>query len=88
MGNLRDRDIILDELQRLPYTATATDSEVLRFIDRHRMYGLGIGYVDCHLLASVMLTPGASFWTRDKRLLAVASGLGLGANPAGQTQRR
>jgi predicted nucleic acid-binding protein len=80
VGNLRNREINLHELQRLPLTAIATDSEVLRFIDQHRLYGLGIGYVDCHLLAGVMLTPTATFWTRDKRLFAVADRLGLAAN--------
>jgi predicted nucleic acid-binding protein len=49
----------------------------LQFIDRHELFGLGIGYVDAHLLVAVRLTLGASLWTRDKRLLAVADHLGL-----------
>jgi hypothetical protein len=43
------------------------------------LFGLGIGYVDVHLLAAVRLTSGASLWTRDKRLLMVASHLGIGS---------
>lgn len=79
VGNLRDRQFILSSLRELVPTTIASDSDVLEFIDRHRLFGLGIGYVDCHLLASVMLTPGASFWTRDKRLSLVAGQLGLAA---------
>ena len=53
----------------------------MRLIDRHGLFGLGIGYVDVHLLAAVRLTPDASLWTRDKRLLAVAEQLSLAARP-------
>jgi len=77
VGNLGDRERILSELKTLSFTALATDSEVLEIIDRHRLYGLGIGYVDCHLLAGVTLTSGASFWTRDKRLFDAARRLGI-----------
>jgi predicted nucleic acid-binding protein len=72
LGNLRQRDLILSDLQDLPQARVATNEEVLQFIDRHRLYGIGIGYVDAHLLASVRLTVGASLWTRDKRLQAAA----------------
>ena len=46
-------------------------------IDERQLFGLGIGYVDAHLLAATMLTTGARLWTRDKRLAAVASRHGL-----------
>ena len=38
--------------------------------------GRGIGFVDVHLLASSALSE-ATLWTKDKRLLEVASALGL-----------
>jgi hypothetical protein len=41
--------------------------------------GLGIGYVDAHLLASVKLTDDARLWTRDGRLAAAAARLDLAA---------
>lgn len=81
LGNLRGRQVILVALQDLPQANTATDPEVMRFIASHQLYGLGIGYVDAHLLAAVRLTPGASLWTRDKRLREVASRLGVAGNP-------
>jgi hypothetical protein len=33
--------------------------------------------VDAHLLASTILTPGTSLWTRDKRLREVSREAGL-----------
>lgn len=84
-GQLADRQAVLELLQDLPAVSVADGGEVLGFIDRHRLHGKGIGYVDVHLLASVALTEGASLWTRDRRLLAAAHGLGLAmADPTGR----
>jgi predicted nucleic acid-binding protein len=78
LGSLRRREFILDALQTLPRAETASDDEVLQFVEHHSLAGKGIGYVDAHLLAAVQLTLGALLWTRDRRLLAVADRLGLG----------
>ncbi|MDM7947001.1 MAG: PIN domain-containing protein [Oceanibaculum nanhaiense] len=72
LGNLRQREQILDDLQTLPEIIPATDDEVMHFINTNHLYGKGIGYVDAHLLASVRLTPGSRIWTRDKRFDALA----------------
>jgi predicted nucleic acid-binding protein len=77
LGSLSQRDMILSALKDLPQACVATDDEVLRFIGHHMLFGIGIGYVDAHLLASVRLTPGAALWTRDKRLLAASIKLGI-----------
>ncbi len=82
-GDLSDRAAILELLQDLPAAVTADSDEVLGFIERHGLYGKGIGYVDVHLLASVALTDGSKLWTRDKRLRAVATGLALAYGGAG-----
>ena len=71
-GSIAPRAQVIGLLQMLPQATVAQADEVLTFIERRRLYALGIGYVDAHLLASVALTPGASLWTRDKRLLAAA----------------
>jgi hypothetical protein len=76
-GSLSDRAVVLELLQELPTVVVADNDEAFGFIERHRLYGKGIGYVDVHLLASVALTQGATLWTRDKRLHAVADDLGL-----------
>ncbi len=76
-GSLRDRIIVLQLLQDLPVMVVADADEVLGFIEHRKLHGQGIGHVDTHLLASVALTDGATLWTRDKRLHAVAQTLGL-----------
>jgi predicted nucleic acid-binding protein len=79
LGRLRQRGIILGALRELPQAAVASESEVLHFIEAQHLFGLGIGYVDAHLLAAVRLTPGAMLWTRDRRLRHAAATLGLAA---------
>jgi len=74
-GSLLDRAVVLELLRDLPMASVAETEEVLAFIDRHRLDGKGLGYVDVHLLAAVALTPGSRLWTRDKRLHAIAASL-------------
>ena len=80
LGSLRQRDLILEALRGLPSVLVAHDEEVHAFIDRHGLFGIGIGYIDAHLLAATFLTPDVRFWTRDKRLRAAALRLGMDAN--------
>ena len=80
LGKLRNRDTVLGALQDMPQAAVATEPEVLRLIGEKSLFGLGIGYIDAHLLAAVLLTPGSLLWTRDKRLLAASAQLGITAN--------
>lgn len=77
MGNLRARDTVLGLLQALPRAVAANDEEVLAYVARHRLFGIGIGYADAHLLAATQLTAGTSLWTRDRRLREAASRLGI-----------
>lgn len=77
LGSLRQRDVILDTLNNMPRAKVATDEEVLVLINQSNLYGIGIGYINAHLLASTRLTPGTLLWTRDKRLRAVANQVGL-----------
>lgn len=80
-GNLNNRADLLSLLRDLPPAPVATDAEVLGFIDRHRLMGRGIGYLDVHLLASATLAAPARMWTRDKRLANVAVDLNLEFQP-------
>ena len=72
-GNLKNRDQVIAEMQRLPQAIVASDSEALQFIDAQQLMGAGVGYIDVHLLASAALTPGAEIWTRDKTLAGIAA---------------
>jgi hypothetical protein len=55
-------------------------SEVRTLIEARRLYGLGIGVIDAHLIASVLIGPPTLLWTRDKRLQKVAQDLGIHAS--------
>jgi predicted nucleic acid-binding protein len=77
LGTLRNPAGVLSSLVRLPQALRAGDAEVLQLIHTRKLAGLGIGYIDAHLLASTLLTPDASLWTHDKQLAAVASQLAL-----------
>ncbi len=75
-GSLAGRAVVLELLGNLPMAAAADAGEALAFIERQRLHGKGLGYVDVHLLAAVALTPGVRLWTRDKRLHAIGQALG------------
>lgn len=85
-GHLANRQHVLALLESLPMAAVAQPHEVLRYIERHRVYGKGIGFVDAQLLASTALTHGAALWTRDQRLHAVARALGVAYSPIPRTR--
>ncbi len=77
LGNLTRRDAIIAELNELPQMTVAEDYEVMEFITQENLFGCGIGFVDAHLLTSVRLTPGTRISTRDKRLAAASTRLGV-----------
>lgn len=70
-GLLQNREEILSLLQTLPAATQAEHDEVLHLIERHRLMGHGLGYVDVHLLASSLLS-GIPLWTEDKQLRKAA----------------
>jgi len=71
-GQLARRREVLTLLSMLPQTTLATDDETLHFIDQHLLMGKGLGYIDIHLLASVVLTDEARIWTTDRQLGVIA----------------
>jgi predicted nucleic acid-binding protein len=78
-GSLKDRTRILSLLGELPKASPASHDETIQFVEQHRLYGRGIGWLDAHLLASARLTQ-AQLWTLDKPLLRVAQMLGVAAS--------
>jgi predicted nucleic acid-binding protein len=76
--NLPRRHEVLSLLGELPGAMVASDEEALELIERHRLMGQGIGYVDVHLLAAALLTGDVPLWTLDARLAAAASSLAVG----------
>jgi hypothetical protein len=79
MSRFRNREITLVSLADLPQAAKADEDEVVRFVTQNKLQGLGLSYIDVHLLVSALLTPGTLLWTRDKSLRHAAESLGVAA---------
>jgi predicted nucleic acid-binding protein len=77
---LRERAETLALLDLLPQVRVAQLSEVRLTIEARRLYSLGIGLTDAHLIASVFINPSALLWTTDKRLRRAAEALGIHAS--------
>lgn len=71
-GNLRNRNTLISLWQTLSPITQASHTEALALLNAHNLMGKGIGFIDLHLLASVLLTPGALLWTMDRRLNNIA----------------
>jgi predicted nucleic acid-binding protein len=82
LGSLEERTKTLALLDLLPQVQVAQLSEVRRMIEARRLYSLGIGLTDAHLIASVFINPSTLLWTKDKRLRKAAEGLGIHASLA------
>lgn len=77
LGSLKDRKIVIAAMQGLPQAPVASHVEVMALIESRRLFSLGIGYVDAHLIAATLLAPGSALWTRDRRLAAAAARIGI-----------
>jgi hypothetical protein len=77
-GNLARRGEVLELIGELPSVPVADHDEVLAFVERRRLMGRGLGWVDMNLLASAAIA-GVHLWTADKNLAAVARILGADA---------
>jgi predicted nucleic acid-binding protein len=77
MGNFKNRQLLLRRWGALPFIQSATDAQVLQFLETHQLMGKGIGWVDLHLVTAVSLSVDVQLWTRDKRLKTIAETLNL-----------
>lgn len=71
------RERTLGDMALLHPAHEASMSELMAFIEREKLYGLGCGLVDLTLLASTCITPDATLWTLDKRLADLAKRMGV-----------
>ncbi len=55
------------DLNQLPLIEVAEHDEVMTVLERHRLWGRGLTWIDLHLLTSARLS-GVTLWTRDKAL--------------------
>ena len=77
LGNLKNRSFFLKMLERLMIVRNVDDQCVRHLVEVRRLWGRGLSAVDAALLASVVVTPGVSLWTRDKRLRQAARDVGV-----------
>jgi len=82
LGSLRERSRTLALLDLLPQVRVAQLSEVRLTIEARRLYSLGIGLIDAHLIASAFINSPTLLWTKDRRLRKVADALGIHASLA------
>ena len=73
-GSLAQRETVLGHLRHLPEAPLATESEVHHLLERHRLQGRGLGWIDLHLLASARLA-AVPLVTRDRALREAAQSL-------------
>jgi predicted nucleic acid-binding protein len=81
LGSLRNRERVVSRLRLLPEAQVASAAGLEALIEGQALAGSGIGYVDAHLVASALLMPETTLWTRDRRLAAVAERLGVAHRP-------
>ena len=74
-GNLQNRQQLLQLWQNLDSLHSVSHDEARYFIEQNGLMGKGIGYIDVHLLASVVLAAGTRLWTRDKCLARISDDL-------------
>ena len=77
LGVLKNRSFFLKMLERLMIVRNVDDQGVRHLVEERRLWGRGLSAVDAALLASVVVTPGVSLWTRDKRLRQAARDVGV-----------
>jgi len=71
-GTPPNRENMLRDFLNMRKAREAHLFEVSDFLEKHKVYGLGCGFIDISLLVSALITPSAKLWTKDKRLLALA----------------
>lgn len=84
MGSPKDRKArlaMLSDLHRIP---TASHVEVMTFLESARLFGLGLTYIDLHLLTTARAsgdTDPVRLWTSDQQLKRQAARLGVAYSP-------
>jgi predicted nucleic acid-binding protein len=76
MGHLKNRARILSFMAAMPEAEVAADDEVQHVVETRKLFGVGIGWIDAHLLAATLLTQTCSLWTLDGPLRAASQQAG------------
>ena len=80
MGSPKDRTPRLAMLCDIHHIPTASHDEVMTLVESAKLYGLGLTYIDLHLLAAARASTDhepVRLWTRDVELDKQAARLGV-----------
>ncbi|MEO7635159.1 MAG: VapC toxin family PIN domain ribonuclease [Sphingomicrobium sp.] len=77
LHGLPKKGAVRETMDELPPAPVGSPEEASAFIEWAKLAGTGIDYVDTHLLLSARLFDQGSLLTRDKKLLAQATRLGV-----------
>ena len=70
-GNLRKRAETLANLRKLPSLPVSSEDDVHYLLESRHLWGMGLGWVDMHLLTSALVS-GHRLWTDDRALRSAA----------------
>lgn len=76
IGDRGGRLALLADYMQMEYSATVPHDEVLVLVKAKRLHGVGLSWIDVHLLASAVAS-GASLWTADGPLDVAAKKVGV-----------
>ena len=76
VGDNGGRTALLSSYALIPHLNRLPHSEVVEFARSRKLLGLGIGWIDIHLLAATIVAK-AQLYTADQRLFEVAKSLGV-----------
>ena len=76
IGDKGGRKQLLANYEQMHQAPVVPHREVVEFVRDRRLHGLGIGWIDAHLLASA-LVGRLALWTTDPRLAVAARNLAI-----------
>jgi predicted nucleic acid-binding protein len=76
IGDKGGRKQLLANYEQMQQAPLVPHRDVVEFVRDRRLHGLGIGWIDAHLLASA-LVGRLALWTTDPRLAVAARELGI-----------
>jgi predicted nucleic acid-binding protein len=76
IGDKGGRRQLLTNYEQMHRAPSVPHRDVVEFVRDRRLHGLGIGWIDAHLLASA-LVGRLKLWTTDPRLAVLARELGI-----------
>lgn len=80
IGDNDGRKGMLADYLRLQHVPTVPHQEVMVLVEARRLHGIGLSWIDAHLLASSLVSQ-MRLWTADASLAAVAKDLGVAYQP-------